>query len=141
MTIYEIVNRMTGGELTGWAVVMLIILFSLIQISPLKLNPWDSLFGWIGRKLNGETDKQLKELQNQISNMWINSHRHTILRFARESRAGVEHSPDEWINLLNVAEEYEKYVSDNGITNGIITQDTVYLRELYQELSREHKII
>ncbi len=127
--------------MTGWAVVMLIILFSLIQISPLKLNPWDSLFGWIGRKLNGETDKQLKELQNQISNMWINSHRHTILCFARESRAGVEHSPDEWTNLLNIAEEYEKYVSDNGITNGIITQDTVYLRELYQELSREHKII
>ena len=26
------------------------------------------------------------------------------------------------------------------VTNGIITQDTVYLRTLYQELSREHKI-
>jgi hypothetical protein len=27
------------------------------------------------------------------------------------------------------------------VTNGIITQDTVYLRTLYQELSREHKNI
>ena len=28
----------------------------------------------------------------------------------------------------------------NHVTNGIITQDAAYLRTLYQELSREHKI-
>jgi uncharacterized Zn finger protein len=33
-----------------------------------------------------------------------------------------------------------KYVTENKVTNGIITQDTEYIRNLYQEMSREHRI-
>ena len=48
---------------------------------------------------------------------------------------------EEIIELANqkMAEEYEKYVEEKHITNGIISQDTHYLRNLYQELSMEHK--
>ena len=138
MTIYEVLGKLTGGELAGWAVVLLILLLSLIQIAPVKLNPWDNILGWFGRKINGETDKRLKTVEKQIRDMWINNHRQCILTFARECRADIEHSSDEWTNVLNVAEEYEKYVDENKVTNGIITQDTEYLRKLYQELSREH---
>ena len=35
---------------------------------------------------------------------------------------------------------YGKYVTENKVTNGIITQDTEYIRNLYQEMSREHRI-
>ena len=118
----------------------LVALMSLIQISPIKLNPWDNIFDWLGRKLNRETDERLTKLQDQVQGMWINSHRHTILRFARECRAEIEHSSDEWTNVLNTAEEYEAFVKSHDITNGVITQDTVYLRNLYQELSHEHKL-
>ena len=124
----------------SWGVAAVVALLSLIQILPLKINPWDGLFNWLGNKLNNETEKRLDKLQKQLSSMWINSHRNTILRFARESRASVVHSFDEWKNLLNVAEEYEKYVQETNTTNGVITQDTAYLRNLYQELSHEHKI-
>ena len=126
MNLYDAFQKLTAGELAGWALAVLIMLFSLIQISPLKLNPWDKILGWFGRKLNGKT--------------WINHHRQCILTFARECRAEIQHSSDEWTNVLNVAEEYEKYVTENKITNGIITQDTEYLRNLYQELSRDHRI-
>ena len=124
----------------GYVTAGIVILLSLIQISPLKLNPWDRLLGWFGKKLNGATERRLETVEKQIRDMWINNHRQTVLTFARECRADIEHSSDEWTNVLNVAEEYEKYVIENKITNGIITQDTVYLRKLYQELSREHKI-
>lgn len=140
MTIYEVMGKLTGGELAGWAVVLLILLLSLIQIAPVKLNPWDNILGWFGRKINGETDKRLKTVEKQIRDMWINNHRQCILTFARECRAEIEHSSDEWTNVLNVAEEYEKYVTENKVTNGIITQDTEYIRKLYQEMSREHRI-
>ena len=140
MAIYEMMQKLTAGELAGWALVVLILLFSLIQISPLKLNPWDNIFGWLGGKLNGKTEKRLEKVEKQIRDMWINNHRQTILTFARECRAEIQHSSDEWTNVLNVAEEYEKYVTENKVTNGIITQDTEYLRNLYQELSRDHRI-
>ena len=41
----------------------LVALMSLIQISPMKLNPWDRVLGWLGKKLNGA---QLAALQKQI---------------------------------------------------------------------------
>lgn len=140
MTVFEMFQKLTAGELAGWAAVLLIILFSLIQIAPVKLNPWDSILGWFGRKLNGVTEKRLEKVEKQIRDMWINNHRQMILTFARECRGEINHSPDEWTNVLNVAEEYERYVTDSKITNGIITQDTEYIRRLYQEMSREHRI-
>ena len=54
-------------------------LLSLIQVSPLKLNPWDNIFAWIGKKLNGSTEKRLQEVEKQVSDMWINNHRQCIL--------------------------------------------------------------
>ena len=140
MTILEVVNRMTAGEVAGWVVVVLIILFSLIQISPLRLNPWDSILGWLGRKINGETEKQLKELKKQVQDMWVASHRQTVLTFAREARAGVEHSSDEWTNVLNIIAEYEQFVMASKISNGIVKADSEYIRGLYLELSRGHRI-
>ena len=136
MNLKEIISQLNAGYVAaGFA-----ILLSLIQISPLKLNPWDKLFAWIGRKTNGVTEKRLASVEKQILDMWVNSHRQCILTFARETRAGIEHSSDEWTNVLNVAEEYEKYVAEKKITNGIVTQDTEYIRNLYQELSRDHRI-
>ena len=136
MGLNEILNKLNLGYVTAGIVILL----SLIQISPLKLNPWDKLLGWFGKKLNGATEKRLEAVEKQIRDMWINNHRQSILTFARECRADIEHSSDEWTNVLNLAEEYEKYVTENKITNGIITQDTVYLRKLYQELSRNRKL-
>lgn len=139
MTITEAFEKITAGEAAGWALAVFCVLLSLIQVSPLKLNPWDSIFGWFGRKANGATIKRLEEVEKQINDMWINDHRQKILTFARECRCDITHSSDEWTNVLNMAEEYERYVHEKNITNGIITQDTQYLRKLYQELSMEHK--
>ena len=140
MTITDLFQKLTAGEMAGWAVALLVLLMSLIQISPLKLNPWDKLLGWFGKKLNGATEKRLEAVEKQILDMWVNSHRQCILTFAREARAGIEHSSDEWTNVLNVAEEYEKHIREKKLANGIVTQDTEYIRSLYQELSREHRI-
>jgi hypothetical protein len=136
MNLREIISQLNAGDVA----VGIAVLLSLIQISPLKLNPWDKLLGWIGKKVNGATEKRLESVEKQILDMWVNSHRQCILTFAREARAGIEHSSDEWTNVLNVAEEYEKYVTEKKITNGIVTQDTEYIRKLYQELSRDHRI-
>ncbi len=133
--VYEIIEC----GVAGWVMILLGFL-SLIQISPLQLNPWDTIFQWVGRKLNEETEKRLTEVEKQITGMWINDHRQKILTFARECRSNISHSSDEWSNVLNVSEEYEQYVREKNVTNGIITQDTEYLRTLYQELSREHKV-
>ena len=80
MNLKEIISQLNAGYVAAGIAVLL----SLIQISPLKLNPWDAILGWIGKKLNGGMEKRLKEVEKQIRDMWINTHRQSILTFARE---------------------------------------------------------
>lgn len=136
MSLQEIIKV---GNLAG-GTIMLILLMSLIQISPLRLNPWDRIFRWLGRKLNCETDAELRGLREQLQDLWIDSHRQGILRFARECRAEIIHSSDEWGNILTMAANYEAYCHKNGIVNGVIRADIEFIRNLYQELSREHRL-
>ena len=136
MTFKELVAQLTVGNVAAGIAILL----SLIQISPLKLNPWDKLLAWFGRKLNGATIKKLEELQKQIRDMWINTHRQSILTFARECRADMHHDAEEWNHILSIADEYEVYCAKNTVSNGVVKADTEYVRALYQELSREHKI-
>ena len=136
MGLNEILGKLNAGCITAGIVVLL----SLIQISPLKLNPWDKLLGWFGKKLNGGLESEIKNLQKQVRELWINNHRQSILTFARECRADIDHSAEEWSHILNLCEEYETYTEKNDITNGVVRQNTRYIRELYQELSRDHRI-
>lgn len=140
MELNAIVHRLEMEEMTGWAVMLLVIVLSLVQISPLRLNPWDAVFHWLGRKLNGGVEEKMTALQRQVRDLWINSHRHAILTFARECRTEVAHNADEWYNILNICEEYESFTERNAITNGVVRENTRYIRELYQQLSREHRI-
>ncbi len=140
MTLNEIFTKMTTGEMAGWAVMGLVLLLSLVQVSPLKINPWDCILGWLGKKLNGAAEKRLEELQKQVRDMWINTHRQSILAFARECRADIPHDAEEWNHILSIADEYEVFCKKNTVSNGVIKADTEYVRGLYQQLSREHKI-
>ena len=140
MNLMEIAQKLTAGELAGWAVVLLIILLSLIQIAPVKLNPWDSIFGWLGGKLNGRTEAELKQLKKQVCDIWISNHRQSILTFARECRDEIKHDSEEWAHILSLADEYEVYCQKNTVSNGVVKADTEYIRNLYQELSRDHRI-
>ena len=116
MTIYEVLSKLTAGEMAGWAVVLLILLLSLVQISPLKLNPWDNIFRWIGKKTQGEMRKQIADLQKQVTDIWISSHRQSILTFARECRADIDHDAEEWNHILSIADEYEVYCSTQAVS-------------------------
>ncbi len=140
MSIHEILDKMTAGEMAGWAVVILIVVFSLIQISPIKLNPWDAIFGWFGRKINGTMLERMKELEKTVRDLWINEHRQSILNFARECRAGISHDAEEWNHILVVAAEYEMYCEKNTVSNGVVKADTAFIRDLYQELSKNRQI-
>lgn len=140
MPVTEFWEKLTVGGVAGWAVVLIILLLSFIQISPIKLNPWDKLFAWLGRKLNEDVEEKMKELKKEIRDLWINNHRQSILTFARECRSDISHSAEEWSHILNLCEEYEKFCEKNEVTNGVVRENTLYVRQLYQRLAREHKL-
>ena len=140
MSVTEFMDKLTVGGIAGWAVVLLIVLLSFIQISPIKINPWDRIFAWIGRKMNEEVEEEIQGLKKQIRDLWINNHRQSILTFARECRTEISHSAEEWSHVLNLCEEYENFCEKNDVTNGVVRENTLYVRQLYQQLARDHRI-
>ena len=113
---------------------------TLFEIVPIKINPWSSLFKWIGRLINGEMKEQLTDLKSDVSDLKrdfelkkAEDMRWDILEFANTCRRGEEHSKDEWRHVMDQLSEYEKYTDEKNITNGVIEEDSRYLRELYHE--------
>ena len=129
--IFPQLDNIKNMTFIGWWV--LFIALSLIEIAPIKVNPWMTILRWIGNALTGDLRKDLNGLITDVR-------RQTILTFARECRHEVEHSAEEWNHVLQVAEEYEAYCNKYNIKNGKIKQDTKFIRDLYQEMSRAHKI-
>ena len=143
MDVAQIISKF-GEPTPGWCVVAILAVLSLIQISPVKINPWDAILGWLGRKLNGKEltllQGEMKDLKAKVNGMWVAAHRHAILTFARELRAGIEHSTDEWSNVLSQIDEYEVYCEKNHIANGVVKQDSIFINNMYQQLSVEQKL-
>ena len=124
------------GSISNIGIIILIIL-SFVQISPIKFNPYDKFFSWLRRKLLGDFNEDIRDFRERVDSVWINFNRQHILRFARECRQNVTHSRDEWRYVLSIANEYEKYCHDNKLTNGIIEAETEYIRDSYQKRIRD----
>lgn len=120
---------------------------SLVQIAPIKINPWDTILGWLGSKINAGLKKQLDDVTQQSSiqkeefrEFWIDYQREAILRFSRECSQEMPHSREEWNHILDIIKRYETFCSKHEIANGVIEENSSYLRDLHKQLLQEHRI-
>lgn len=114
---------MTVGEIIAASSSGLAVLMTLIQISPLKIDPWSALARVLGRAINGEVIGKLDELKAaQKSNTDrlnehiriddernADEHRARILRFNNELVRDIPHTKEEFIDILADIDEYERY--------------------------------
>lgn len=106
---------------------------TLIEIVPIKINPWKALFQWVGNCINGDLKSDLSEMKRDFEETKAQDKRWHILNFANTCRNGTLHSKDEWQHVISELKEYEAYTTKKGITNGVIEEDAKFLRELYRE--------
>ena len=137
--------RIASTSATIWFVIPA--LLTLIQITPIKINPWDTLLQWLGRKFVGELCGELERLERQIEQVQkdteeriVTDMRWHILNFARRCRMNEHHTKEQWNHVLSQAKKYEIYITEHKLENGVIEEDTKYIRELYNKLSKEGKI-
>jgi len=127
--------------------IILAVFLSLVQIAPIKINPWDTILGWIGSKINAGVKKQLDAVSQQSNvqkeefrEFWIDYQREAILRFSRECSQDMSHSREEWNHILDIIKRYETFCSKHEIANGVIEENSSYLRDLHKKLLQEHRI-
>ncbi len=112
--------------------IVLIGALTLIEIAPIKINPWKKFFKWAGKMINGEISERLSDLQRDFEQTKAQDKRWHILSFANSCRNGKQHSREEWKHAISELREYEQYTAEKNIENGVIEEDAKYLRELYR---------
>ena len=114
MTLKEIVAG-SGG--------VVLVLLTLLQIAPVKINPWSAIALWIGRALNSEVLKELADVRStqQVTAKKLDDHiaadevrhanrlRERILQFNNELLRNIPHTREDFIEILAVIDAYNSY--------------------------------
>ena len=124
-------------EIVGSPWVILIGTFTVIQISPLKINPWS----WLGRQIRqlifgdsiSDLEKEIKNIKDDLLDEKVSSRRWQILNFSSTCMRGILHTKEEWDHCIADLEWYEAYCEKNNIPNGVMKECAKYLRKRYQE--------
>ena len=107
---------MSISELLASGGGLLVILFSLVEIAPVKLNPWSALAKALGRAVNADLLKELSATKAALEEHIrlddernADGHRAKILAFNTELLRGIDHTREDFIEVLAEIDRYESY--------------------------------
>ncbi|MCD8211935.1 MAG: hypothetical protein LUC17_02790 [Oscillospiraceae bacterium] len=93
---------MNIGEWIAGETGVLILILSLIQIAPVKVNPWSRIARGLGKALTVEVVEKLEEAA-------VNEARYRIIRFDDEIRHKMRHTEEHFNQIMDDIQEYERY--------------------------------
>lgn len=127
----------------------IILLMTLIQISPIKVNPWSWIGRCIGRAINGEVLEKVEDLTRDVrqnkaddDEQWASLSRTHILRFGDEILHGVSHSQEHFNQVLLDISKYEHYCETHPqYVNNIATATIKQIKKTYQKCLDENNFL
>lgn len=125
MTVAEVFENISAGGILS----ALVIILSLIEITPIKVSP----LKWIGKRLNKETIEKVDKFEKKLDEHIAQSYRDKIMGFQEDLlRSGLSNRTQEtWAEIINACEAYEKYIKDYDIPNGLCEQAINFIKESY----------
>ena len=139
-------------EYSGSIAIYLILAMSIIEITPIKINPWSKIFSFIGKLLNKEILDKMAELQNEVSDLdkkmenleyrfneksAVDS-RARIIRFGDEVSHGINHSRDNFQMIMRDITQYDQFCKDHPeFINNMTRITSERIEEDYKERDRK----
>lgn len=125
-------------ELIGVIGAIIVGISAVIQISPIRINPWSWVAKKIGRAINSELFTEMNEFKSDISGIKddiaevkkdadernAKADRTKILRFGDELLHDVEHSKEHFDEILMCITEYTEYCNKHREFKNNITEET-----------------
>lgn len=139
MTLDEI---LLGGGLGAAAVL------SLLEIAPIKVNPWRAIARGIGRALNGDVLDRLAQVQKaqqdtssaleahikDYDEYKADEHRAAILAFNTSLLRGEKHTQEDFFDVFRHIDQYEDYCrSHPGYKNNRAVHAIANIGRVYDE--------
>lgn len=135
---------------------IILVLMTLIQITPIKFNPWSWLGKCIGRAINGEVLKEIKDVKSEVNETKndLNTLRNEcnereatlcrthILRFGDEILHGIPHSKEHYEQIMIDIDTYEAYCNDHkDYKNNVAVATIKHIKKMYQKHLEEDSFL
>lgn len=128
---------------------VLLILLTLIQIAPVKINPWSWLAKNIGKAINGEVVEKVDNLSTDIRNLRdeceereATACRTRILRFGDEILHDVRHSKEHFDQILIDITAYENYCASHpDFRNNVAVATIKRINQVYARCIRDNDFL
>ena len=140
MTLKEILLGGGGG---------LMILLTLVQIAPIKVNPWTDIARAIGRAINADVLQEIKETRSRLDahikadeEYNADTVRSRILRFNNELIRDVPHTKEDFIDILADIDFYEEFCRKHpDYKNNRAAHAIANIGRVYDERLKKHDFL
>ncbi len=99
---------------------VLLALMTLVQIAPVRLNPWSAIAKAVGRAINADVARELTEIKAKLDahitmddRRNADGHRTRILHFNNELLRSIAHTKEEFVEVLTEIDAYESYCDEH----------------------------
>jgi len=163
LSVSDFLTAVGAEKLLQKCGVSLVILFTVLQIAPIKVSPWSWLwkmvcrfFGWwgqkIGKAINGEVINELGEIKKRLSELEMHDKhqdevraedgaldaRRRVLQFADEIRRKVRHSEEHFTNVFEDIKYYKTYCDGHpAFENDKARISIKIIEDTYEKCTRE----
>lgn len=156
MTVAKLVELIgaKSGELSFWGIVILLLSLG-VEFTPIKYNPWSTILGWIGSRLNSKLNSKLNEIETKVDKLGndldkhisesaakeIRDTRRDILEFCNSCMNGRKHTKEQFEFVIKQCDEYEDYIRSRKIKNGVVDAAMTEIRRLNLKCIQENSYL
>lgn len=145
MNLIQILDLKSG---ISFGVFLFVLLLTIIQIAPIKINPWDKILVWFGNHMNADIVRRVDVIEEKLdehirdsSEERIRKIRADILDFGNACMNGRPHTKEEFEFVISECDAYEKHIEKMQIRNGVATATIKEVRRLYEKHLRENTFL
>ena len=128
---------------------LLAVLLTLVQIAPVKINPWSAIAKAIGKAINADVLRELDTVTQKLDTHIrvddernADSYRTRILQFNNELLREIMHTREDFIEILAVIDDYESYCRDHKeYKNNRAVCAIENIKRVYMERLQKHDFL
>lgn len=132
----------------GAIAVIALLAMTVIQVTPIKLNPWSAILGWLGKQLNREVIEKVSSIEHRLDNhvkeaerAGLKAKRRAILSFGSSVIRGTNYHKEQFDYIIQECDSYERYCREHDVANGVATASISEIRRIYADRLRHNSFL
>lgn len=147
---------MTIAELIAAGGGSVLLLLTLVQIAPIRINPWSTILRTLGKLLNAEESERMDRMESDLRTLQTTVDRNEqsrqrdkavdcrarIVHFGDEIQHNVKHSQEHFNSVLYDISVYESYCKDHpDFPNEVAVLTIELVKETYRQCKKDKSFL